>query len=264
QAQSEEKAFREEVHRQEMEEIRLQQSIEVLVQRMLERYSVDPRTVVTKGENPQPTEIEHARKEIESLGEVNLAAVEEFQKIQDRLDFLKAQEGDLNQAVSSLLATIQKINRTTNDLFITAFSSINEKFQEIFTFLFGGGDASLELVGSENVLEAGVDITARPPGKKRQAMALLSGGEKALTAIALIFAIFLTRPSPFCLLDEVDAPLDDANVARFNDMLKSLASGTQFIVITHNKRTMEIADSLYGITMEEPGASTVVSVDFPA
>jgi chromosome segregation protein len=263
-AQSEEKAFREDVHRQEMEEIQLQQSIDVLVQRMLERYSVDPRTIVPRGENPLPAEIEHARKEIESLGEVNLAAVEEFQKIQERLDFLKGQERDLNQAAASLRATIQKINGTTNDLFITAFTSINEKFQEIFTFLFGGGEASLELVGSENVLEAGVDITARPPGKKRQAMALLSGGEKALTAIALIFAIFLTRPSPFCLLDEVDAPLDDANVSRFNDMLQSLASSTQFIVITHNKRTMEIADSLYGITMEEPGVSTVVSVDFPA
>ncbi len=178
------------------------------------------------------------------------------------MNFLLEQETDLNEAVNSLYATISTINKTTKERFKATFDSINEKFQEIFPFLFKGGEARLELTNVNDLLETGVEIMARPPGKRIQNMDLLSGGEKALTAVALIFAIFLTRPSPFCLLDEVDAPLDDANLARFNEMIRRLSEHTQFLVITHNKRSMEEADSLYGITMEEPGVSRVVSVEF--
>jgi len=256
-----EKALDRQIHEREIYLVQLKQELQHLTQKMMERYGVDPTNVTCEGPEADRAEIERLRKEIEGLGEVNLSAIREYKTVQERLAFLHAQESDLREAVKSLYETIGKITRTTNEMFMNAFQAINEKFQEIFAFLFQGGEAGLELVGPDNVLEAGIDIIARPPGKKRQAMGLLSGGEKALTAIALIFAIFLTKPSPFCLLDEVDAPLDDGNIGRFNDMLRSLGEKTQFIVITHNKRTMEVADCLYGITMEEPGASTLVSVD---
>ncbi len=260
---SEEKILQGQIHQREIALIQLKQELQHLSQSMIERYGVDPTAVACEALKGDQNEIEGVRKQIDELGDVSLSAIREYQSIQERLMFLRAQESDLKEAMRSLQDTIGKITITTNELFMNTFESINEKFQEMFSFLFQGGEASLELVGSENVLEAGVDIVARPPGKRRQAMGLLSGGEKALTAIALIFAIFLTRPSPFCLLDEVDAPLDDANIARFNDMLRSLSDKTQFIVVTHNKRTMEVADCLYGITMEEPGVSSIVSVDLP-
>ncbi|MGB9616287.1 MAG: chromosome segregation protein SMC [Desulfomonilaceae bacterium] len=258
---SQEKTLQGQIHEREIELVQLKQTLQHLAHNMIERYGVDPTAIVPENCAVDQNEIEQARKQIDELGDVNLSAVREYQDVQERLTFLRAQESDLKEAMQSLHDTIGKITTTTNELFMNTFDAINEKFQEMFSFLFQGGEASLELVGSENVLEAGVDIVARPPGKKRQAMGLLSGGEKALTAIALIFAIFLTRPSPFCLLDEVDAPLDDANISRFNDMLRSLSDKTQFIVITHNRRTMEVADCLYGITMEEPGVSSIVSVD---
>ena len=202
------------------------------------------------------------KSKIESMGEVNLSAINESRITEERLTFLLEQEGDLNKAVDSLYATISTINKTTIERFRAAFDSVNEQFQEIFPFLFRGGEGRLELTDEEDLLETGVEILARPPGKRIQNMDLLSGGEKALTAVALIFSIFLTRPSPFCLLDEVDAPLDDANLARFHEMLRRLCDKTQFLFITHNKRSMQEADSLYGITMEEPGASSIVSVEF--
>ncbi len=263
QSSAKEKVLSREAHELEIELVQLKQQLQHVTQNTMERYGVNPATVECDSPMADSTEIEELRREINLLGEVNLGAIREYQSVEERLEFLKSQESDLREAVQSLYETIGKITQTTNEMFMNAFSSINEKFKEIFAFLFQGGEASLELVGDSNVLESGVDIIARPPGKKRQAMGLLSGGEKALTAIALIFAIFLTKPSPFCLLDEVDAPLDDANITRFNDMLRSLSENTQFIVITHNKRTMEVADCLYGITMEEPGVSTVVSVDLP-
>jgi chromosome segregation protein len=255
-------ALRDDVHSREMEAVRLEQMLEGLVERILDRYHVDPRTVPRPDVPPSDTEIADLRARLESLGEVNLAAIAECTQAEERLNFLLEQQDDLNKAVESLYATINKINKTTRERFRTAFDSINERFQEIFPFLFRGGEARLELTNEEDLLETGVDIMARPPGKRKQNMDLLSGGEKALTAVALIFSIFLARPSPFCLLDEVDAPLDDSNLARFNEMLRDLSQRTQFLVITHNKRSMEEADSLYGVTMEEPGASTVVSVKF--
>jgi chromosome segregation protein len=162
--------------------------------------------------------------------------------------------------LDGLSRALQKINRTTKKRFEETFHKVNELFQEVFPKLFKGGKAELILTDPENILESGVDIIAQPPGKKLQSVSLLSGGEKALTAVSLIFAIFIIKPSPFCLLDEVDAPLDDANIDRFNDMVRSMVERSQFILITHNKRTMEMTDTLYGITMEQPGVSKLVSV----
>lgn len=252
--------LQEQIHRLEMESVRFEQILEGLVEKILERYQTDPRILSCPPSAPDETEISELKEKLESMGEVNLAAISESRHVEERLTFLTEQEEDLRKALESLYATIAAINRTTRQRFKEAFESVNEKFQEIFPFLFGGGEARLMLTDEEDLLETGVDILARPPGKRIQNMDLLSGGEKALTAVALIFAIFLTRPSPFCLLDEVDAPLDDANLTRFNEMLRKLSDRTQFLVITHNKRTMEEADSLYGVTMEEAGSSAVVSV----
>jgi chromosome segregation protein len=197
---------------------------------------------------------------IESMGEVNLLAIQEYEECKLRLEFLIEQEADLVQSLEALDQAIKKINRTSRKRFAATFEAVNYKFKEIFVHLFGGGRAELVLTDESNLLETGVDIIAQPPGKKLQNISLLSGGEKALTSVALIFSLFLINPSPFCMMDEVDAPLDDANIGRFNNMIQDLAQKFQVILVTHNKRTMEIADTLYGITMEEPGTSKVVSV----
>ncbi|MBP1723440.1 MAG: chromosome segregation ATPase [Deltaproteobacteria bacterium] len=197
---------------------------------------------------------------IESMGEVNLLAIQEFEECRTRLDFLTEQEADLVQSLEALDQAIKKINRTSRKRFAATFDAVNRKFKEIFTTLFGGGRAEMVLTDESNLLETGVEIIVQPPGKKLQNVTLLSGGEKALTSVALIFSLFLINPSPFCMMDEVDAPLDDANIGRFNSMIQELAQKYQIILVTHNKRTMEIADTLYGITMEEPGTSKVVSV----
>ena len=192
---------------------------------------------------------------------VNLAAPQEYDQLTERLGFLTAQQGDLLKAVEDLESSIRKMNNESRRRFKETFDSVNEKFQTLFPKVFGGGEAKLVLTDSEDVLEAGVDIFAQPPGKKLQSLNLLSGGEKALTAISLIFSFFLYKPSPFCVLDEVDAPLDDMNVTRFNSLIGSMTEHSQFIIITHNKRTMEVGDTLYGVTMEEAGVSKVVSVN---
>jgi chromosome segregation protein len=174
--------------------------------------------------------------------------------------FLTSQKDDLERSLDDLAKAILRINRTTRERFATAFEEINGKFGELFPRLFQGGRAHLRLLEEENVLESGVEIFVQLPGKKALPLHSLSGGESALTAISLIFSIFLVKPSPFCLLDEVDAPLDDANVDRFNGMVREMSANYQFLLITHNKRTMELADILYGITMEKPGISKTVSV----
>jgi len=202
------------------------------------------------------------RARMAAIGEVNLASLEEHQELAERHAFLLSQKEDLEKSLEDLAKAIQRINRTTRDRFSAAFDSIDRKFQEIFPKLFLGGRAALKLLDEGNLLESGVEIVAQPPGKKLQSLNLLSGGEKALTAISLIFSIFLVKPSPFCLLDEADAPLDDANIDRFNSIVREMSSNYQFLLITHNKRTMELADVLYGITMEKPGISKVVSVKF--
>ncbi len=207
---------------------------------------------------------EDLERKIKNMGSINLTAIEECAEVEERHEFLTEQRQDLKDALDSLRRAINRINRVSRERFEVAFHSVNDMFQKVFPRLFRGGEARLELVDSDDMLEAGVDIIAMPPGKKLQNVGLLSGGEKALTATALIFSIFLIKPSPFCVLDEVDAPLDEANVGRFNEMLREISKVSQFIVITHNKNTMTSVDRLYGITMEEPGMSKVVSVNLEA
>jgi len=205
-------------------------------------------------------ELRELRAQVERMGEINLTAIEEHQEVAVRHEFLATQKRDLESSLAQLRTAIGKIDRTSRDRFAHTFDAVNEKFQAVFPRLFGGGRACLVLLDEGAGAEAGVDIVAQPPGKKLQSVTLLSGGEKALTAVALIFAIFLIKPSPFCVLDEVDAPLDEANVGRYNELVREMSAQSQFILITHNKRTMEVADTLYGVTMEEPGISKLVSV----
>jgi chromosome segregation protein len=202
------------------------------------------------------------RERIEALGEVSLTAIDEAKEVGDRHRFLSAQKLDLEESIAKLRSAINRIDRASKERFKETFALVNERFQQVFPRLFRGGAAELQLVEdpANPSAEPGVEIVAQPPGKKLTSVGLLSGGEKALTAVSLIFAIFLIKPTPFCLLDEVDAPLDEANVGRYNDMVREMSRTSQFIVITHNKRTMEVSDALYGVTMEEPGISKTVSV----
>jgi chromosome segregation protein len=200
------------------------------------------------------------RTKIDRLGPVNMMAIEQFDELETRHQFLTTQRKDLVDSIAATNEAIKRIDETSKIRFHEAFVAINLNFQQTFSTLFGGGHAGLTLLDEGDPLESGIDIVASPPGKRLQSVQLLSGGEKALTAIALMFAIFKYKPSPFCLLDEIDAPLDDANIGRFVEMLKGLLQHTQFILITHNRKTMEIADRLYGVTMEEPGVSKLISV----
>jgi len=208
-------------------------------------------------------EINRLSEEIAALGPVNLAALSELTTARERKNFLDAQAEDLTKAVETLEAAIKRIDRETRELLQETFDSVNANFQEMFPALFGGGQASLRLTGEE-ILDAGLQVLAQPPGKKNQSIQLLSGGEKALTAIALVFSLFRLNPAPFCLLDEVDAPLDDPNTERFCDLVRQMSAQTQFLFITHNKITMELASQLVGVTMPEPGVSRVVEVDIEA
>ena len=204
--------------------------------------------------------IAELREKIERMGPVNMMAIEQSKELEERHLFLTTQQKDLVDSIAQTNEAISKIDETTHARFKEAFTAINENFQGMFTTLFGGGKAGILLLDENDPLESGIDIVAQPPGKRLQSVMLLSGGEKALTAIALMFGMFKYRPSPFCLLDEIDAPLDDANIGRFVEMLRSMMDKTQFIVITHSRKTMEIADKLYGVTMEEPGVSKLISI----
>jgi chromosome segregation protein len=205
-------------------------------------------------------EIEELRERLERMGDVNLAAISEYEELTSRFQFMSRQKEDLEKSIGDLQQTITKLNRVCRFRFKESFEEINEKFQAVFPRLFRGGKARLVLTDESDYLETGVDIVVQPPGKKLQSITLLSGGEKALTAVSLLFAIFLTKPSPFCFLDEVDAPLDDANIDRFNDLIQEMSQFSQFVLVTHNKKSMQAAEVLYGITMAEPGVSKVVSV----
>jgi chromosome segregation protein len=208
-------------------------------------------------------EITRLGEEIAALGPVNLAALSELTTASERKTFLDAQAEDLAKAVETLEGAIKRIDRETRELLQETFDAVNANFQEMFPALFGGGQASIKLTGEE-ILDAGLLVFAQPPGKKTQSIQLLSGGEKALTAIALVFSLFKLNPAPFCLLDEVDAPLDDPNTERFCDLVRQMSAQTQFLFITHNKITMELAAQLVGVTMPEPGVSRVVEVDIEA
>jgi chromosome segregation protein len=208
-------------------------------------------------------EVNKLNQEIQGLGPVNMAALEELTSTQERKTFLDAQSADLNEAINTLTDAISKIDSETRDLLQGTFDQVNEHFAKLFPDLFGGGHAKLVMTGEE-ILDSGVQVMAQPPGKKNSTIHLLSGGEKALTAIALVFSLFQLNPAPFCLLDEVDAPLDDANTGRYADMVLRMSKNTQFVFISHNKITMEIASQLIGVTMQEQGVSRIVAVDLEA
>ncbi len=205
-------------------------------------------------------EMEKIKREVERFGPVNLLAEQELEEVKKRLNFLKSQKDDVKNSIESIQKAIEKIDEESRSLFMQAFEEINDNFKKTFSMLFEGGDAELRLQDSENPLESGVEIYAQPPGKKLLNLNLLSGGEKALTSLAFLFALFLFRPSPFCVFDEVDAPLDDANLGRFLKFIDDMKPYTQFIIITHNPKTIEKADYIYGITMNEPGVSSVYSL----
>jgi len=219
-----------------------------------------PRYPPRRRKHAWQAELERLGKQLQRLGAVNLAAVEEFAQLSERKRYLDAQNDDLVEALTTLENAIRRIDRDTRGRFKDTFEGANANLQILFPRLFGGGQAYLELVG-EDMLDAGVAIMARPPGKRIGTIHLLSGGEKALTAVALIFALFQLNPAPFCMLDEVDAPLDEANIGRFGDLVREMSTQIQFIFITHNKSTMEIAQHLSGVTMHEPGVSHLVAVD---
>jgi chromosome segregation protein len=202
------------------------------------------------------------QKRIEEMGPVNLVAIEEYEQTEQRCQFLTKQNDDLVQAKQQLLEAIHRINTQTQEMFTDTFHQVRENFRAMFLEVFGGGKADLLLVDEGDVLESGIEIVARPPGKQLQNISLLSGGEQTMTAVALLFAIYQVKPSPFCVLDELDAPLDEANISRFIRILQRFLAHSQFVIITHNKRTIGMADVLYGVTMEEQGVSKLVSVKF--
>jgi len=235
-------------------------------ERILQGYKVDLDTLedspLEADENMLESEIQSRKEKLDSYGMVNLMAMEEYDELKKRYDFLTQQQNDLLAAKESLHDAILKLNKTTKQMFLETFQKVTLEFRNYFRLLFNGGDAQLFLVDQQDPLESGIEIICRPPGKKLQNVLLLSGGEKAMSAIALIFAIFKVKPAPFCVLDEIDAALDEANVDRFGRLLQEFTQGSQFIVITHNKRTIANADVMYGITMEESGVSKIISVKF--
>jgi chromosome segregation protein len=221
-----------------------------------DRARFDP----SEWENFDRDELARVKQQVENFGPVNMLALDEYNEKKERLDFLTRQKEDLEEAKNSLTQAIRRINREARRLLRETFDQVRDNFKQTFLTLFDGGEVDLLFVDSDDPLEANIKIVANPKGKKLHDISSLSSGERALVALSLLFAIYLVKPSPFCVFDEVDAPLDDANIARFVRLLKSFTDRTQFIVITHNKKTMEAADNLYGVTMEERGVSKLVSI----
>lgn len=265
--------------------------IESLIERIRERYQVDIREIptecitITLADNGPPEvhkltpeemeesgagtdwelveeQVKDLQSKVDSMGPVNLVAIEEYEETEQRYEFLHGQHQDLLNARDALMEAVNRINTETREMFLGTFYQIRTNFQSTFEEIFGGGTADLTLVDEEDVLESGIDIVARPPGKKLQSISLLSGGEQTMTAVALLFAIYEVKPSPFCVLDELDAPLDESNINRFLKILKRFVGQSQFLIITHNKRTISMADTLYGVTMQERGVSKIISVRF--
>jgi chromosome segregation protein len=241
----------------ELEKGNIVNQVQMRFDRILKEEDLNDLTEVAVDDE----ELAELEKKVQSFGEINFVAVQEFEALKERVAFLEKQREDLLVALQTLTETIQRINRTTTARFKETFIQVQKNFSDLFIRLFGGGRGELRLTEPENIKESGIEIFAQPPGKRLQAIRLLSGGEKALVAIAFLFALFLVRPSPFCVLDEVDAPLDDSNIDRFNNLVISLSDASQFILITHNKRTMSEAHTLLGVTMEQPGVSKIVSVE---
>mgnify|MGYP006068246815 FL=1 len=231
---------------------------------MWEEYEITPNNVTEykKPTNASETSkmVNNLRNQIKELGSINIDSIEEYKQTKQRYDFMCEQRLDLENSIAKLKKVISDMTTTMKEQFKKQFYIINQNFGEVFKELFGGGKAELILTDEENILECGIEIQVQPPGKKLQNMTLLSGGEKAFTAIALLFAILKINPAPFCVLDEIEAALDDVNVYRFAEYLKKFSNNTQFLVITHRKGTMEVADTVYGVTMEENGISKLLSM----
>ena len=248
----------------EVKKNKLEEEIENIVNKLWEEYELTPNQVENyeKPANVAQTtkKVNTLRNQIRDLGSVNIDSIEEYKELGKRYDFMCEQRLDLEDAIAKLKKVIGDMTSLMKEQFSTQFKTINKNFGEVFSELFGGGKAELILTDEENILECGIEIQAQPPGKKLQSMTLLSGGEKAFTAIALLFAILKINPSPFCVLDEIEAALDDVNVYRYADYLKKFTQNTQFLVITHRKGTMEAADTVYGVTMEENGISKLLSM----
>ncbi len=254
-----------ELHEKEVLKAELTLKVSNLLETMMEKYGVDVASApveVTGSAEEDLGEAAELRGKIQAMGSVNLGSLDEYRELKERHEFLTKQHDDIVQSITELQEAITRINRTTRKRLREAFDMLNSKFGEVFRLLFGGGSAELRLTDQEDILESGIDIIVQPPGKRLQNLNLLSGGEKALSALSLLFAGFLLKPTPLCILDEADAPLDENNTERFKSMIKELSVNIQFIVITHNRITMEAADYLYGITMEEPGISKVLSMEF--
>ena len=258
-------------HKLEVATTQLEMRIKSVSTRIHDKYQVSIDALPPIADNEQAMDeidlldsIEKLKAEISGMGAVNLKAIEAYEEYKKRHDFLISQRADLQQSVQDTYQVIQKINQTSREVFLETFETVQTNFQEVFTQLFGGGETELLLTDPSDVLDSGIDIIARPPGKRPQSITQLSGGERSLVAIGLLFAVFKIKPSPFCVLDEVDAALDEANVLRFTNLIRAYVENTQFVIITHNRRTMEIADAMYGVTMEQAGISKIVSAKFAA
>lgn len=256
-------------HKLEVATTQLEMRIKSVSTRIHDKYQVSIDSLPPVTDNEQAMDeidlldsIEKLKAELSGIGAVNLKAIEAYEEYKERYDFLISQRSDLEQSTQDTYQVIQKINQTSREVFLTTFEAVQTNFQEVFTQLFGGGETELLLTDPSDVLDSGIDIIARPPGKRPQSITQLSGGERSLVAIGLLFAVFKIKPSPFCVLDEVDAALDEANVLRFTNLIRAYAENTQFVIITHNRRTMEIADAMYGVTMEQAGISKIVSAKF--
>ena len=259
--------IREKISRAKMEQSEIQFKMNNLVEVVKERFNMELPEIYkeylkddfSKADIREKLENQKILKE--RLGDVNLTAIQEHEALKERYEFIKGQRQDLLNSIDSIMQAIRKINKTCLDRFIQTFEEVDKKIKQVFPILFNGGTAGLRLTDEKNPLESGVLVEVRPPGKKLSHMGLLSGGEKALVAMALLFAIYLIKPSPFCLLDEVDAPLDEANIDRFNALLKEIRKYSQVLMVTHKRKSMEIVDSLFGVTMENAGISKMVSVN---
>ena len=248
------KAARMETQLQGIED-QCQEQLEVSIERLLSDVKLEG-----VDETQTLERFAYLKDRLERFGPINMTALEEYQESEERHGFLVKQRADLEESISDTQQAIQDLNRRSRAQFKTAFEAVNRNFKEVFQALFGGGDCGMRLLDEEDLLESGLEVYAQPPGKRLQNVMLLSGGEKALTVLALLVGLFAYRPSQFCVLDEVDAPLDDANITRLTTLLRKMSEKTQIIVVTHNKQTMEIADTLFGVTMQEAGVSEVVSV----
>ena len=263
-----ERGSSERLHELELEATRMRGLRATIRERLEAEWEEEFESLVDRTERPEKGtpddwahELENVRQKLVSVGPVNLLAAAEHDEERERLEFLEGQKKDLEAARGDLLASIQRINEAASVAFQEVFQQVRENFRRIFVTLFEGGEADVWLEDPDDPLDAPIEISASPRGKRTQRIHLLSGGERALTALALVFAIYLAKPSPFCVMDEVDAPLDESNIGRFTAMLEQFKDETQFIVITHNSRTIEAADQVYGVTMQEPGVSTLVALD---